>query len=785
MLNEKSVTGHAVVVGAGVMGAGIAAILANAGWRVSLLDRVPEGVGTDTKSRNRLAQEGLDRALKAKPPHFALPAYAARVRVGNTADNLARMADADWVVEAAAEDPAVKRDLMEAIAAHAGPETVVSSNTSGLSLAGMVAGCLPEFRSRFLGTHFFNPPRYMKPLELIPTAETSLEVFEGFARFAERVLGKRVIRAKDTPGFISTRLGMYALATTISLAVAHGLTVEETDYLTGPLIGRPKSGTFRLADVIGLDITARIIDNLARDLPNDAAYQGLRLPALMRKLIEVGRTGAKAGGGFYRREPNGEIRSLDLATGEYRPRREPDPFAQELETRPLAERLRTLCALQEDRRSVFLRDMLRATLGYMVDVTPQVADRIVEVDDAITGGFGWEVGPFHALDALGLLPWLEPAPAMVRQLREAGEERFYYNRDGHHFYFDFHTGKMEPLPRPPEVIVLKDLKKAGKTVEQTENAAMVDLGDGALCVEWRTKLNVLDPDVMAFLNAARQRAERDFACLIVGGSGESLSAGFNLSLLARMVEEHDWKGIDGAMAAFQSTTLSLKYARVPVVSLAYGYTLGGGCEIMLHAAAVQAAFESSIGLPEANAGLIPVGGGIAEMLVRAMAEVPPGTVLEANDPFPFVRPVWDNLRLARFSGSADEAVELGYLRPGDAITRHPDHLLFEAKQRALALATDYRPPQPSRVPVMGEEGLARFRWEIHLLRRADQITDHDARIAERAAYVLCGGEVLPRTKVDEEYLRDLEREAFLSLAGTPETLARIKHLVSTGKPLRN
>src|SRR5687768_250505 len=342
MLNEKSVSGHAAVIGAGVMGTGIAAHLANIGWTVLLLDRVPEDAGSDAKSRNRLAQEGLDRALKSRPPQFASPEYALRVTIGNTEDHLDLVGQADWIVEAAAEDMEVKRQILADVSRVVSDSAVISSNTSGLSLSQMVASCPDGFRARFLGTHFFNPPRYMKPLELIPTAETDPEIFEGFVRFADRILGKRVIRAKDTPGFISTRLGMYALTKTLKIAVALGMTVEQADYLTGPLIGRPKSGTFRLADVIGLDITARIIDNLKEALPEDKAYQALEIPEIMRRLIAEGRTGAKAGAGFYKREKTGEILSLDLSTGEYRPRIEPTPIPREIADLPLRERIARL-----------------------------------------------------------------------------------------------------------------------------------------------------------------------------------------------------------------------------------------------------------------------------------------------------------------------------------------------------------------------------------------------------------------------------------------------------------
>lgn len=815
MLNEKSLTGHAAVIGAGVMGGSIAALLANIGWQVDLLDRLPDDAPTHPHARNRLAQEGLERALKARPPQFALPEYAARVRVGNVEDHLDWLREADWVVEAVAEDIAVKKSVMAAIAAHVGPQTTVSSNTSGLSLTRMVSECPPDFRARFLGTHFFNPPRYMKLIELTSTSDTDRTLFEGFVRFADRVLGKRVIRAKDTPGFISTRLGMYALARTLEIAFACGLSVEEVDYLTGPLLGRPKSGTFRLADVIGIDITARIVDNLAAALPNDPAYQALRIPEAVRRLIAEGRVGAKAGAGFYKRGENGEILSLDLSTLEYRPRREPTPFPAEIEKLPLEERLRRLWEFSPGHDGGFLQEMLRSTLGYIAAVTPEVADRIVEVDDALIDGFGWEIGPFHMLDALGpVIDWPAGEPQLIARLHESplsllpgtrtsgvpgspgrgvgGEDtaahtaqNFYYNVDGKHFYFDFHQGRMAFLPRPVGVIVLKDLKKAGKIVEEIDDAALVDLGDDVLCLEWRTKMNTLHPELIAFFETARLRAEEDFAALIIGGSGEHFSAGYDLKRFLARIEMQDWDGLDALLRLFQDALIGFKYATVPVIGTAYGYTLGGGCETMLHCAAAQAAFESAIGLPEANVGLIPAGGGTTQMLLRALEKVPPGTLLEPADPYPALQPLWETLRAGRFSSCADDARQLGFLRPTDGVTRHPDRLLHDAKTRAFTLVTEYTPPPRATATAMGESGLARFRWELHLLRSADKITEHDARVAEKLAHVLTGGALLHPAEVTEQHLLDLEREAFLQLAGTPETLARIKHMLETGKPLRN
>jgi 3-hydroxyacyl-CoA dehydrogenase len=792
MLNEKSLTGHAVVVGAGVMGAGIAAWLANLGWRVSLLDRVPDDTGSDAKSRNRLAQEGLDRAIESRPPHFALPSAIRLIRVGNTEDNLDCASDADWVVEAIAEVPEVKRELFNRLATVIGPETILSSNTSGLCLADMVAECPPDVQRRFLGTHFFNPPRYMKPVELIPIPATDPDVLSGVSRFCERVLGKRVIMAKDTPGFISTRLGMYNLAKTMQLAFERGLTVEQVDYLTGPLIGRPKSGTFRLADVVGLDITARIANNLSRDLPNDIWFESLKLLdniKLFDKLelmVSQGRTGAKSGAGFYKREKSGEILALDWETLDYRPQQEFQRFPKEVEKLPLAERLRRIWEMRPEVDGGFLRDALTDLLTYAADIAPEISDRIVEVDDALISGFGWEVGPFHIIDMLSnQIEWPGKEPAVVARLRETHQPQFYSNLGGKHSYFDFQTGQTVPLALPAAAIRLNDLRKAGKTVEEKDEARLIDLGDGVACFEWRTKMGTLSDPLLDFLTHCHERATKDFAALVIGGGHELFSAGFDLRVFLGQIDSQDWAALDRSIERFQQTNLLLRRSSIPIVAAVGGYTLGGGCELMLHCHAVQAKFESAIGLPEANVGLIPGGGGVTRITQRAQVNLPPGNILEPADPFANLKLAWDVIRSGKFSGSAPEAREMSYLRAEDGITVHPDHVLHDAKTRALGLTAGFVPTAPAKMIAMGENGLARFQWELHLAKRAGQITEHDALVAEKTAWIMCGGDLLAQTELPEERFLELEREAFIALCKTPETRARIVHLLETGKPLRN
>ncbi|MEP6754706.1 MAG: 3-hydroxyacyl-CoA dehydrogenase/enoyl-CoA hydratase family protein [Chthonomonadales bacterium] len=776
--------GHTVVIGAGVMGAGIAAVLVNSGWHVDLLEQVPDGAGSDTASRNRLAQEGLDRAKTSRPPHFGLPELAAKVRIGNMEDHARCMANADWIVEAAAEDPAVKREIFKIIATNAGPHTIVSSNTSGLSLAGIVAECPADLQERFLGTHFFNPPRWMRPLELIPIQATSREVFLRFSEFAEVVLGKRVVIAKDTPGFISTRLGMYALVKAINIAIECGITVEEADYLTGPLTGRPKSGIFRLADVIGLDITARIIDNLRTALPDDAYYQALHVPDLMRKLIADGKVGVKSGEGFTRKTSSG-LELIDLMTGEYRPRTEPDRMADEISKLDLKERIPALYFLESSHYSVFLRRFFDETLGYMADIAPIVADRIVEIDDAIMGGFGWELGPFHQLDVIGSAYRPSRSIAALEQVQSSADKRFYTHSAGVHYYFDLKSGSMSELPHRPGVISLKDLARAGKTIREWPNASLIDIGDGVACFEWHTKMNTFSLELAEALDDAQKLAERQCKALVLGGSGANFSAGFDLARIAEWIEAGEFELMDRVFGRFQQVLQGVKYSKIPVVAAIYGYTLGGGCEISLHCSSVQAAFEANLALPESKVGLLPVGGGVTQMLLRSIRESEDRPGVVSTDTVPAMIQAWRTILSGAIGGCALDARKSGLLLHADRISMNRDRLLFDAKEHALSLADCYVPPTPDRAVLPGASGFARFQMEVHQSLRSGQMSQFDAKVALAVASIFSGGNLKSQAEVSEQYILDVEREAFLSLASTPEALARIRHMLATGKPLKN
>lgn len=790
-MDTRSVTGKAVVIGAGVMGAQIAAHLANAGWHVDLLDIVPEGAGEGAKARNAFAARGLERAQKARPAAFYLPDYAQRIRLGNTTDNLDRIAEADWVIEAVVEKLDIKRAVLASVEERLGPQTVVTSNTSGLSIGEMAEGRSNDFRARFFGTHFFNPPRYMKLLEVIPTTDTRRDLLENFTGFAETILGKRVVMAKDTPGFIANRIGVWAMLRTIRAALEGGLTVEQVDALTGPLIGHPRSATFRLSDICGLDITVDVARHLYERLPDNRRRAVLALPQPIQQLVADGRLGEKSGAGFYRRQPDRTILALDWETLDYRPRKEAVfPSVEGLKSLPLAERLRALVKLN-DPAGNFLWETTRDILCYAAEIAPEIADDILAIDNACKWGFNWERGPFETWDALGVAETVErlqsegePVPPLVSRLLESGRTTFYTRDKGQTFYIDLHSPNTQhPTPSTPHYIVLRDLKDTGAIIRQTPDATLIDLGDGVYCLEFHTKMNVLGPGIVEMIAWSWEEAERNGKALVIGNQGEHFSAGYNLQLLLMGIYEQEWDEMLASTRRFQEVALRLKRASVPVVAAVHGYTLGGGLEVALHCAAVQAAAESYIGLPETGVGVIPAGGGTTEMLVRAMEEVPSDVSV---DPYPFVHRVFETIGLAKVSTSADEARLLGYLRPSDGLTMNGDRLLHDAKRRALALAdTGYRPALPAQVPVMGADGIARFELELHIMRRAGYISEHDQLIGKELAGVLCGGALVHPQVVSEEYLLALEREAFVRLCSTPKTAERIKAMLETGKPLRN
>jgi 3-hydroxyacyl-CoA dehydrogenase len=736
------------VLGAGVMGAQIAALFANVGVPVLLLDLT-----------TAIARDGLKNARSLKPDPFFTSDVAALITTGSFDADLVRLRERDWVVEAVVERLDVKRALLEQVDAARRPGTIVSSNTSGIPIHALGAGRTPDFQRHLLGTHFFNPPRYLRLLEVVPTAQTDPAVTARVSWFADHRLGKGVVVAKDSPNFIGNHIALYGVVQALRALESGRYTIEEIDAITGPPLGRPKSATFRTMDIAGIDVLAHVADNLA-----------LELPSFVRTMIERRMIGEKAGQGFYKKEKKGaesEILTLDPSTLSYRPRQSPRlpslEAARSIED--TGERIRTLFT-GPDKVGDFLRETLQPTLQYTVRVTPQIAYSIDDVDRVMKWGFGWELGPFETIDAIGAKTVLGDAASSAYGLRPDGR----FRDDG-------------VPPAAPDLQILKTAKERAGIVRRNAGASLVDLGDGVLAVEFHSKMNTIGEDTGEMIRAGIKLAAADFTALVVGNDAPNFSAGANAMLLLLEAQEGNWDEIDLMIRRFQEVVLSLRYSDVPVVVATAGLTLGGGCEIALHADCVQAAAESYIGLVETGIGLIPAGGGTKEMLARAVTGLPSAQ----TDLLPFVQRVFETIGFARVSTSTADAKRLGYIDDTDRVTMNRERLMADAKALALELASAgyQRPAPPADILVGGESVLAALKLGIHLAWRAGRITDHDAVVGRALANVLAGGALPNQTLVSEQYLLDLEREAFLRLCGERKTLERIQYTLKTGKPLRN
>ena len=720
----------AAVLGAGTMGAQIAAHLSNAGYPVSLLDVSAHA-----------AREGLERARKLKPDPFFTHDSSNRIRTGGFDTDLQWIGDADWVIEAVIEQADAKRSLLQRVDTLRRQGSIVSSNTSGLSIAGLAEGRSDDFRTHWLGTHFFNPPRYLPLLEIIPTAETDPQVVASLRDFADRRLGKNIVIAKDTPGFIANHVAMHGLVR-IFEALANGTyTVEEIDAMTGAAIGRPKSATFRTVDIAGLDILVHVANDLAARLPHGRGSQ-FQFPPFVKEMVKRGWIGEKAGRGFYERRKNDagetDIWALDPIAMEYRPRQPVAlPSLDAAAPLPLPERMRKLFS-GKDRVAGFFQATLPASLRYAADVAPEIAHSIDDIDRAMQWGYGWPLGPFELADAIGLTD----TPYRTAPLAPAG----------------------------PELQILRSARDRERVVASNTGASLVDLGDGVLSVALHSKMNAIGGDALDMLQRGVREATANFTALVVTAEGPNFSVGANLMLLLLEAQESNWDEIDAMIRSFQRSTTGLRYSEVPVVVAPFGMTLGGGCEIVLHGDRVQAAAESYIGLVEAGVGLIPAGGGTKEMLLRLGPEK-----------------AFETIGFGKTSTSAPDARRLGYLREIDSWTMNRDRLVFDAKQLALKRAQDgYRPPVPAtEIPVGGDPVRATLDLGVHLAWRAGRISDHDAVIGRKLSWILAGGALPHAGKLSEDQLLDLEREAFLSLCGEPKTLERIQYTLKSGRTLRN
>jgi len=792
---------RAAVLGAGVMGAQIAAHLANAGVPCLLLDIAPKELTPEEQARgltlesravrNRVAQAGLEAAQKAKPAAFFSPELSGLVTIGNFEDDLPKLKECDWVIEAIVENLEIKRDLYARVEPHLHPEAIVSSNTSGIPIARLAEGRGENFRCRFLGTHFFNPPRYLHLLELIRTPETAGEVSCFVSGFCDRALGKGIVYAKDTPNFIGNRIGTFAMLNGIQAMLEGGYTTEEVDALTGTVIGHAKSASFRTLDVVGLDTAVNVARNLYAAVAGDERRETFRVPEVLERMVERRLLGDKTKGGFSKKVGD-EILTLDLETLEYRPRQKPKfaslDAAKGIED--LGERLRTL-VYAKDRAGEYLWRTISETLVYAADRIPEIAESIVEVDNAMKWGFAHELGVFETWDAIGVEKSVarlreegRRVPANVSALLAAGHTTFYKTEAGARHYYDFASGEYQPERQLPGVTVLKSLKDQGKVIKKNAGASLIDLGDGVACVEFHSKMNSIGGDTIQMLNSAVKEVEKNFEGLVVGNEGANFSVGANLMLLLLEAQEGNWEEIDLAVRAFQQANMNLRYAAKPVVVAPFQMALGGGCEIVLHGDRAAAAAETYMGMVEVGVGLIPGGGGTKEMAVRAAEAVADLPELEQ---FAVVKRNFELIAMAKVSTSAVEARHLGLLRPQDRVVMNRDRLIEEAKQAVLALAREgYRAPRPRQdVLVLGEPALTKFKLGVHMMKRGGYISDHDALIGTKIAEVISGGRLTRATRVSEQYLLDLEREAFVSLCGTRATQERMAHMLKTGKPLRN
>ena len=789
------------VVGAGVMGAAIAAHLVNARFSVCLLDIAPSDLTPEEQAkgwqqshpqfRQRLVQQGLRRAERSKPPAFFLPEYSRRIQPGNLEDHRDWLGAVDWIIEAVSEDFEVKVRLLQDLDRIRRPGSIISTNTSGISVGRLGEGLSDDFRRHWLGTHFFNPPRYLKLLELIPTPETLPAVVETVSHLGHHRLGKGIVVAKDTPNFVANRVGAFALQQLLHMVLEEGYGVDEIDQLTGGLIGRPKSASFRTLDIVGLDTFARVTDNIFANVPGDEHHHLFKIPELILRMVERNWLGTKSGQGFYRKLPSGEILTLDPKSLEYRSRRKAEypSLAAAKAISDTSERLKALIRF-DDRAGQLVWKTLSGVMVYAANRIPEISDNIVTIDNAMKWGFNWDLGPFETWDALGLetvASRLEAegraVPELARRALGTPRKRFYDSQRGTVSYFDRPSGNYRPLDIPEGIVLLSSLREAaGRVVRESPGSSLIDLGDGVVCLEFHSKMNTIGRDTLQMIREALQVVRSDFAGMVIGNQGANFSAGANLVQILQKAQERNWKEIESMIRLFQTANMGIKYSPHPVVAAPFGLTLGGGCEIALHGAAVQASAETYMGLVELGVGLIPAAGGTKEMVLRSLERSRSDQEL-----FPWLRTSFETIAEAKVSGSGPEARSLGFMRPGDAITMNPDRLIADAKQRVLTLVQQgfQKPDPPLAVPALGRPALSTLKIGMHQLLRGEYISRYDYHLGSRLAHVLCGGDGTGLQKVNEQYFLDLERETFLGLCGERKSQDRIQYMLQRGKPLRN
>ncbi len=797
----------AVVIGSGTMGAAVAAHLANAGVPVTLLDIIPDKLLPDEEKkgltlqdkavRNRIVQQGLDRAIKSRPASFFTPDTAALITIGNLEDSLDCVASADWVIEAIVENLKIKRDLMKRIDAIRAENTIVSTNTSGIQIASIAEGLSESFRRHFLGTHFFNPPRYLKLLEVIPTKDTSPEVVQAISEFGEYRLGKGIVLCKDTPNFIANRLGFGGGAFALDYILENGYSVEEVDAITGPAIGRPKTATFRLIDLVGIDVWEHVGNNLAPAIPDDKQalkyLNSEKVNHVIRSMVEKGWLGNKVKQGFYKevrgQDGNREFWALNLGTLDYQPPAKVrfESIGKVKDAEDLGEKLKIMTAA-EDRAGQLVRALTYQGLSYASARIPEIADTPKPLDDAMRWGFGHEAGPFEVWDMLGVQETCTamsaagfPPAAWVETMISTGHATFYqYDGKTKVGVYNPTSRKYEGIKRPASLVLLKEQK----VIRQNPGATLYDLGDGVACVEFHTKVNSLDEDIFNMIWEAQDLVETDFEGLVIGNEAENFCAGgANIMMVVMAAQMGQWDMLGAAIKKMQDMNMRSRYHPKPVVAAPFGLTLGGGAEIMVYSNRVVAAAELYTGFVEFGVGVIPAGGGTKEMLRRI---VNPAMRTENAEVLPYLQRVFMQIGLAKVATSAEEARQMSLLSPCDRVVMNKELLLAEAKKEVLHMAASgYHPPLPEKVYASGRDALGALRVAIHMMKEGKYITEYEAHMAGKLANVMTGGELSKPTWVDEQYILDLEREAFLSLCGEEKTKQRMVNMLQTGKPLRN
>ena len=786
--------GKAAVLGAGTMGAGIAAHLANAGIPTLLLDIAPKEA--DAKDKNAIVKSLFDAVKKLKPAPFMLGDNAKLITIGNFTDDMEKLKDCDFVIEAVVENLEIKHKLFAEVDKNRKPGAVIASNTSGIPIDAIAEPFSDDFKQHFVGIHFFNPPRYMKLVEVIPGTKTSGEIACKVSGFLDQRLGKGVVPAKDRPNFIANRIGTFGMMATVHEMIDMGFTPTEIDQITGKAIGHASSATFRTSDLVGLDVLVHVNKNLYPDVPEDEDRDVFLIPDVIEKMLEKKLLGDKTAGGFFKKskdaEGNRQILELDLNTLEYKPQAKTKfpslDAAKQFENKE--KRIKQL-VWGDDNVGEFLWKTTSRLARYAANRIPEIADTIVEVDNAIKWGFGWEIGVFETWDAIGVAESVErmkkegqPIPANIEKMLASGATSFYKSENGEHFFYDLVNQEYKPVPARPGVLILKDVKERTGVIKSNPGASLIDIGDGVACLEFHSKMNSIGGDTVSMINFAIDEVEKNHVGLVVGNQGGNFSAGANIMMILLAAQEEEWDDINIAVAALQRAIMRLRYSAKPVVTAPYGLTLGGGCEIAMHGNKVRAAAETYIGLVEVGVGVIPAGGGTKEMTMRAMdaaAKAPDA------DPLAFLKKTFETIGMGKVATSAQEACAWGFFRDSDAISMNGDRLIQDAKQEVLNLAAAgyVAPVERTDITVLGESAESAMKLALHMMRQGGFISEHDQKIGHKLAHIMAGGTINHKSQVSEQYLLDLEREAFVSLCGERKTQERIAAMLKTGKPLRN